>query len=38
VLFIRAIVAIGLAWNLICGRHQVGMLPEHAARKLEEAV
>jgi urea carboxylase system permease len=36
-IFIGAIAAIGLAWFLLKGRHQLGTLPEHMARNLEEA-
>jgi urea carboxylase system permease len=36
-IFIGAIAAAGLIWYLVRGRHQVGCLPEHMARQLEEA-
>jgi amino acid transporter len=36
-IFIGAVILIGLAWYLAKGRHQVGTLPEHMARNLEEA-
>jgi urea carboxylase system permease len=34
VLFIGVIVAVGLAWYLIRGRHHVGTLPEHMAKQM----
>lgn len=37
VLFIGLIVAVGLAWYLLRGRHHVGTLPEHMAKNLEQA-
>jgi urea carboxylase system permease len=36
-IFIGAVVVIGLAWFQLRGRHQVGTLPEHLAKQLEEA-
>jgi amino acid transporter len=36
-IFIGAVIAIGLAWYFTRGRHQVGTLPEHMAKNLEEA-
>jgi hypothetical protein len=36
-IFIGAIAAAGLLWYVVRGRHQVGTLPEHMARQLEEA-
>ena len=36
-IFIGAVIVIGLAWYFARGRHQVGTLPEHMARNLEEA-
>jgi urea carboxylase system permease len=36
-IFIGAVMLVGLAWYLAKGRHQVGTLPEHMARDLEEA-
>lgn len=35
--FIGGIAAAGLLWYALRGRHQVGTLPEHVARRLEEA-
>jgi urea carboxylase system permease len=36
-LFIGAVVAVGLVWYLLRGRHQFGCLPEHMATNLEQA-
>jgi hypothetical protein len=34
-IFIGAVVVVGLAWFQLRGRHQVGTLPEHIAKKLD---
>ena len=36
-IFIGAIAGAGMIWYVVRGRHQVGTLPEHMARQLEEA-
>ncbi len=36
-IFIGAVVLIGLAWFQLKGRHSLGVLPEHVAKRLEEA-
>ncbi len=36
-IFIGAIIALGMAWYLVRGRHHVGTLPDHMAKNLEEA-
>lgn len=36
-IFIGAVVAVGLAWYLLRGRHHIGTLPEHMIKNLEQA-
>ncbi|GAA2540503.1 hypothetical protein GCM10010210_08510 [Pseudonocardia hydrocarbonoxydans] len=36
-IFIGAVILIGLTWYLARGRHEVGTLPEHMAKNLEQA-